>query len=119
VRKENLRGPHAVLGETAFVDLRQAHLANGSSGLQFVNFTRPLGPAQPMNTLGNRTGTDQHDFLALPAQRGNLRGPTRDGRVVEPSPVVGHQARSHFHYESLRSGYDGTHLTHFSSDLPR
>jgi len=42
-----------------------------------------------------------------------------NGCVVESAAIVCHQARSHFHYESLRSGYDGTHLTHFSSDLPR
>ena len=98
--------------EAAFVHLRQAHLADGRGGLQFVDFARTLRPAEPLNALGDRARTDQHDFLALLAQRCNLRGPAGDGRVVEPATVVGDEARSYFHYQSLRSGDDRTHRAH-------
>ena len=47
--------------------------------------------AEAQHAFGDRAGADQHDFLAERAQRGDLRGPARDGGVIEPAAVVGDQ----------------------------
>ncbi|CAM2152434.1 hypothetical protein PT2222_280081 [Paraburkholderia tropica] len=109
VREQDLRRADVVFGETAFVDLREPHLPDRRRCLQFVDLTRSLAPAEALHALGNRARTDEHDFLALRAQGRDLRGPTADGRMIEPTAVVGDEARTDFHYQTPGIGDDGTH----------
>jgi hypothetical protein len=89
-----------MLGEAAFVDLRETHLTDSRGRLQFVDFAWPPSPTKPLHAFGNRARTDQHHFLALRAQRCDLRGPTADRSMIEAAPVIGDEARADFHYQS-------------------
>src|ERR1700754_1477603 len=109
MREQNLRGADRMLSEAAFIYLRKPHLPDRSSRLQFVDHARPFGPAEALHAFGNCPGTDEHDLLALFAQRGDLRSPTADRRMVETAPVVGDEARADFHYQSPGICDDGTH----------
>ena len=96
VGQQHLRGAEAVRAETAFVDLRQAHLADRGAGLQFVDVGGARFEPQAQHAFGDGAGADQHHFLAQRAQGGDLGGPAGDGGVVEPAAVVGDQGRAHF-----------------------
>ncbi len=67
-----------MLGKAAFVDLGKAHLTDGGGRLQFVDFARPLGPAEPLHAFRDRAGAHQHDFLTL--QRATRRSAQPSGR---------------------------------------
>jgi hypothetical protein len=43
--EQHLRCSQAMLGKAALVDLREPHLADCGSGLQFMHFPRALPPA--------------------------------------------------------------------------
>jgi hypothetical protein len=84
-----LRGVQAVLGEGAFVDLRQAHLADGGGGLQLVHLVRALGPAQALHAAAMAPEDTSTTSLPAFAQCGDLARPVADGVEIEPGAVVG------------------------------
>ncbi|MCY1304978.1 hypothetical protein D9M68_813490 [compost metagenome] len=51
--QQHLRGANAIARELALIDLRQAHLADGRSRLQLVDFLRPAHPAQALHAFGD------------------------------------------------------------------
>ncbi|MCY1382430.1 hypothetical protein D9M69_704520 [compost metagenome] len=82
--------------EAAFIDLRQAHLADGGARLQFVDIGGALLETEAQHAFGDGAGADEHDFLAQGAQAGNLRGPARNGGMVESAAIVGNQRGADF-----------------------
>nr|GEU28071.1 probable solanesyl-diphosphate synthase 3, chloroplastic [Tanacetum cinerariifolium] len=94
VREQHLRRAEAVGAEAGLVDLRQAHLANGRAGLQFVDVVRAALEAEAQHAFGNRARRHQHHLLAQRAQGGDLRRPAGDGGMVEAAAVVGDQRRA-------------------------
>ena len=109
MREQDLRSANVVLGKAALVDLRETHLPDCRGSLKLVDLTWPLRPAEPLHAFGDRARTHEHDLLALRTQRRNLRGPAADCRMIEPTAVVGDEARTDFHYQTPRIGDDGTH----------
>ena len=89
VGQQDLRGVQPMLGKGAFIDLRQSHLADGCSCLQFVDQFRPLGPAQALHAAGDGAGRDEDDLLALLANGADLARPVVNRREVEAGAVVG------------------------------
>jgi hypothetical protein len=94
MREQHLGRLDVVGAEARLVDLREAHLADGGAGLQFVDVGRTRAEAQAQHALGDGAGRHQHDFLAERAQARNLRGPARDGVVVEAAAFVGDERRT-------------------------
>ena len=97
MREQHLGRLQLVLAQAAFVHLHQPHLANGSSGLQLVNFFGAGMPAQALHALGNGTAADHDDFTALLAQSGQLPAPLANGGGIQPAAFVGDQAGAYFH----------------------
>jgi len=96
VREQDLRAGQAVLAHLGLVHLRQAHLADRRGRLQLVDFARALGPPQAFRSFGNGAAR-HHDDLAprtrLPVDQGRqLTAPLADGRGIEPTTFVGHEA---------------------------
>ena len=94
VGQQHLRGTQLVGAETGFIDLRQAHLADGGASLQFVDIGGTALEAEAQHALGDGARADQHNFLAKRAQAGDLGRPARNGGVVQPAAVVGNQRRA-------------------------
>jgi hypothetical protein len=97
VREEHLRRSHAVLAQLGFVHLRQAHLAHGGGGLQFVDLVRAGGPAQALHALGDRAAGHHDHLAALLRQRRELPAPFADGAFVQAAPFVRHEAGADLH----------------------
>src|SRR5690606_4956734 len=74
----------------------------GSRGLQLVDGSRPLLPAQALHAFGDGTAGDEHDPSALLRQARQLAGPAGDGRAIQPAAVVGHQAGTDLDYQTVR-----------------
>src|SRR5690554_328919 len=66
--QQDLGSLNAMLAALGGISIDQSHLADTGRGLQFMNFMGPPLPAQTLHPGSNRTGCDQYDFLALPAQ---------------------------------------------------
>jgi len=72
VREQHLCRVQPEFLEAGFVGLYQTHLANRSSCLQFMQGVWTLLPAKARHALGNRSGRDQHQLVALLAQGSHL-----------------------------------------------
>ena len=95
--EKNLRRFNAVRRKRRFVGLHQAHLANGSGGLQLANTLRALTPPQPQYAFGNRAGTHENHFFAVVYQRADLRSQVFDHLSIQSATVVGQKSTSDFH----------------------
>ena len=107
VRQEHLCCLQAMADKGALVDLRQLHLADRGTGLEFVHGFRAFAPAQPLHAAGNGPGRNQNDFLARLAQLGDLTCPVVDGGEIQSGTVIGHQGRTDLEDKSLGSGKTG------------
>src|SRR5690606_36264811 len=92
--QQHLCSTHIVLPETGFVDLCQAHLADSCTGLQLMYARRTLVETEPLHSFGDRTRTDEHDFLAEGTQLDDLLCPLADGDRIQPLAVVGDERRA-------------------------
>ena len=115
VRQQHLRGAQAVRAEARLVDLREAHLPYRGAGLQFVDVGGTRLEAEAQHAFGDRAGADQHDLFAERAQGGNLRGPARDGGVIEAAAVVGDQRGADLDDDAGSVLNDGFHRQRFLS----
>ncbi len=101
--------------ETAFVGLDESHLTDGRRSLQFTQGDWPFRPTQTLHTLGDGAAGDQHDFLALLDQRGDLARPARQAGQIEAAAVIGDQAAADLDDDARGEGDDG--LSHSCSML--
>ncbi|MPN02206.1 hypothetical protein SDC9_149420 [bioreactor metagenome] len=106
MREQHLRVAHTLLAQLGLVHLRQPHLTDGGSGLQFVDFAGPRRPSQALHTLGDGAAGD-HDDLAPHApvamhQRRQLATPFADGFFIQPLALVGHEAGADLHHDATR-----------------
>jgi hypothetical protein len=109
VRQQHLRRAQLMRAEAGFVNLREAHLADGGAGLQFVDIGGALLKAQAQHALGDRAGRHQYHLLAQCAQACDLRGPARDGSVIESAAIIGDQRRSNLDDDAGSFLYDRIH----------
>ena len=92
VGQQHLCAANAMLSQLGFVQLRQAHLADGRSGLQFVQRLGTRCPSQALHAFGDGSARHHHDLTALRCQRRQLPAPIADCVRIETTPLVGHQA---------------------------
>ena len=79
----------------------QAHLADRSCGLQFVDGMRALAPAQPLHAFGDGAARHQHHFAIQFTQLRDLRRPARERRVIQPLSLIGDQTGAHLDHKPL------------------
>ena len=101
VREQHLRAAQAALAQLGFVHLRQAHLAHGGGGLQFVNRMGARGPAQALHAFGNGAAGHHDDFGSRAHQLRHLPAPFANRRLVQAPAFVGDQARADFDNNAL------------------
>ena len=92
MRQQHLCAAHAVFTKLRFVDLRQTHLPNSGSRLEFVHFLGPHAPAQSLHAFSDRAAGNHHDFSALPCQYRHLPTPVADSLRVHASALIRDQA---------------------------
>ena len=89
VGQQYLRRLQAMPDESTFVNLRQLHLPDGRTGLQFMHGFRPFAPPQTLHAAGDGAGGNEQNRFALLAQLGNLARPVIDGVEIQSGTVVG------------------------------
>jgi len=95
-----------VVAQLGFVHLHQPHLAHCRSGLQFVDFLGPRGPAQALHTFGHRAA-GHHDHLAAHTviavhQGRQLARPFLNRCLVEATAFVGDQTGADLDHDAAR-----------------
>ena len=114
VRQQHLGAAQSLLAQLGLVHLDQAHLTDGGSGLQLVDFVRASGPAQALHALGNGA-TGNHDDFARRAvgrvqrahQRRHLAAPFADRNFVQATALVGDQAGADLDDDAARIAQQG------------
>ena len=99
--QQHLGAAQAIFSKLGFIHLGQTHLTDGGGGLQLMNFMRPGGPTQAFHAFGNGAAGDHDDLPPGAHQQGELPAPFTNGGLVQPAPVVGHQAGAHFHDDAF------------------
>jgi hypothetical protein len=91
VRQQHLGAAQALLAQLGFVHLRQAHLTDGCSRLQFVDLAGALRPAQALHALGNGAAGHHDDLarhLCVAGQQRHLAAPFADRASSRPRPSL-------------------------------
>ena len=91
--QQHLRAADAVFAQLGFIHLHQAHLADGSGCLQFMDGLGACVPAQALHAFGNRAAADHDDFTPVLDQGSQLLRPLADGLGIQAAAFVGHQTR--------------------------
>ena len=99
--QQHLGAAQAIFSKLGFIHLGQTHLPDGSCRLQLMNFMRPGGPAQAFHAFGNGAAGDHDDLPSGTHQQRHLTAPFANSGLVQPAPIVGHQAGTHFHDDAL------------------
>ena len=100
--EQYLRGVERMRAKAGFVDLHQTHLTHRRGRLQLVHGVRPAAPVQALHALGDSATGDQHHFMSLRPQRGNLSRPVGDGLAIQATPTVSDQRAAHLDHQSQR-----------------
>ncbi len=98
-----------MLAKAGFVGFDQAHLADGSGGLQFVKRVRAALPAEALHAFRDGTARHQDDVLLAALEFGDLLRPARERGMVESLARVGDEAAADL--DDQASGFcgDGFH----------
>jgi hypothetical protein len=91
VGQQNLGTSHPVFTQLGFVHLRQAHLTHGRRSLQFMDFTGPRVPTEPLHAFGDCAARNHHHLATITRKRGKLATPFPDRYFIESAPFIGHE----------------------------
>jgi hypothetical protein len=100
MREEHLRDDEIVSGKKFLIRGHQARLPDGRTGLFFREVAGPAFKSERAHARAHRAAGDQDDFLAGPAQRGDLRHDLLQLRRVNLFPVVREDAGAELDHDA-------------------
>ena len=109
VRQQHLGAGHAVRRQPRLVHLHQPHLPHRGGGLQFVQFLRPLRPAQALHPFGDGAAGHHDQFAPLVRQCRELARPVADGLGIDATAFVGDEAGADLDDDAARAGDQARH----------